>query len=85
VGTGADLTIKELAELVRDIVYPDADIGFDASKPDGTPRKLLDMTRLHSLGWHHRIQLPDGVRATYEWFLQHRQTTQRRAAVVSSD
>jgi GDP-L-fucose synthase len=68
VGTGEDVTIRELAELVREIVYPAAEIAFDASMPDGTPRKLLDVTRLHELGWHHRTPLADGLAATYQWF-----------------
>jgi GDP-L-fucose synthase len=69
VGTGEDLSIRELAELVRDVVHPKAGLAFDASKPDGTPRKLLDVSRLHQLGWHHRIPLEDGIATTYEWFL----------------
>jgi len=69
VGTGEDLSIRELAELVRDIVYPQARLLFDASKPDGTPRKLLDVSRLHALGWHHRTPLAEGIATTYEWFL----------------
>lgn len=74
VGTGEDLSIRELAELVRDVVHPDAELVFDTSKPDGSPRKLLDVSRLHALGWRHRIGLAEGVRSTYEWFLanQHR-------------
>src|SRR5256885_7890794 len=66
VGTGEDLSIRELAELVRDIVYPQAQLVFDTSKPDGTPRKLLDVSRLHELGWRHKICLRDGIAATYE-------------------
>ncbi len=73
VGTGEDLTIRALAEMVRDAVYPAAALEFDASKPDGSPRKLLDVSRLHTLGWRHRIELKDGIRTTYEWFLAHRQ------------
>jgi GDP-L-fucose synthase len=69
IGTGEDLSIRELAELVRDIVHPGARLIFDTSKPDGMPRKLLDVSRLHALGWRHRIALPDGIRSTYEWFL----------------
>ncbi len=69
VGTGEDLSIRELAEIVRDVVYPGARLEFDASKPDGTPRKLLDVSRLHALGWRHRIELRDGIDATYRWFL----------------
>ncbi len=70
IGTGEDLTIRELAELVREIVYPQAKIEFDTSRPDGTPRKQLDVSRLHAMGWRHQIELRDGVRATYEWFQQ---------------
>jgi GDP-L-fucose synthase len=69
VGTGEDLTIRELATLVHDIVYPDGRLVFDTTKPDGMPRKLLDVARLHALGWRHRIPLGDGIKSTYEWFL----------------
>jgi GDP-L-fucose synthase len=69
VGTGEDVTIAELAALVRDIVHPKAEIVYDTSKPDGTPRKLLDVSKLHALGWRHRTPLADGLRSTYEWFL----------------
>ena len=72
VGTGEDLSIKELAELVRRIVHPTATIVWDSSKPDGSPRKLLDVTRLHNLGWRHRMSLGEGVESTYQWFLAHR-------------
>ncbi len=65
VGTGEDLTIRELAELVRDIIYPEAALLFDPSKPDGMPRKLLDVSRLHRLGWRHKIALCDGIAQTY--------------------
>lgn len=68
VGTGEDLTIRQLAETVREIVYPRAKLEFDASKPDGTPRKLLDVSRLHSLGWRHTIDLHEGIARTYDWF-----------------
>lgn len=71
VGTGEDLSIRELAEVVRDVVFPKARLVFDASKPDGTPRKLLDVSRLHALGWKHRISLRDGIASTYRWFLEH--------------
>jgi len=70
VGTGEDLTIRELAEMVRDIVHPGATLAFDASKPDGTPKKLLDVSRLHALGWRHRIGLREGVESSYRWFLE---------------
>jgi GDP-L-fucose synthase len=70
VGTGEDLTIRELAELVRDVVCPAAEIVFEASMPDGTPRKLLDVSRIHSLGWRHRIPLREGIAAAYHWFCE---------------
>jgi GDP-L-fucose synthase len=70
VGTGEDLSIRELAEMVREIVHPDADLVFDATKPDGTPRKLLDVGRLRALGWRHTMPLHQGVAETYRWFLQ---------------
>jgi GDP-L-fucose synthase len=69
VGTGEDLSIRELADAVRAIVYPDAVLEWDASKPDGMPRKLLDVSRLHALGWRHRIGLREGIESTYRWFL----------------
>jgi GDP-L-fucose synthase len=69
VGCGEDLTIAELAELVRGIVGFDGGIVFDRSRPDGTPRKLLDVTKLTSLGWRPKIALADGIRETYRWFL----------------
>lgn len=70
IGTGEDIPIAGLAELIREIVHAEATLKYDSSKPDGTPRKLLDLSRLHSLGWKHRIQLRDGIRSTYEWFLE---------------
>ena len=72
VGTGEDVTIRELAEMVRDVVYPPAQLAFDTTKPDGAPRKLLDVSRLHRLGWQHRTPLLDGIRSTYRWFAAHR-------------
>ncbi|MHB1086473.1 MAG: GDP-L-fucose synthase family protein [Minisyncoccota bacterium] len=68
VGTGEDVSIKELAELIRKTVGYEGDIVWDSSKPDGTPRKLLDVSKLHSLGWQHAIALPDGLKNTYEWY-----------------
>ncbi len=67
VGTGEDLTILELAELVKEVVGYEGSIVFDPGKPDGTPRKLLDVSRLKKLGWAPRIGLAEGVRATYAW------------------
>ena len=74
VGTGEDLSIRELAEMVRDVVHPSATLRFDPSKPDGMPRKLLDVSRLHALGWRHRIGLRDGIEGTYRWFLENQDT-----------
>jgi len=71
VGTGQDLSILELAELVRETIFPAARLAFDSTKPDGTPRKLLDVSRIHALGWSHRITLEEGIRSTYHWFLEH--------------
>ena len=69
VGTGVDLSIRELAESIRDLVNPDATIVWDSSKPDGTPRKLLDVSKLRALGWAPTIDLETGLRSTYEWYL----------------
>lgn len=70
VGTGEDLSIRELAELVGSVVHPEAEIVFDTTKPDGTPRKLLDVSRLHALGWRHKTPLAAGIAATYRWFVE---------------
>lgn len=70
VGTGVDLSIRELAQKIRDVVHPDAVLHFDTSKPDGTPRKVLDVGRLRDLGWAPQYDLDRGIRSTYEWFLQ---------------
>ena len=69
VGTGVDLSIKELAETIQSIVNPEAVINWDTSKPDGTPRKLLDISRLRALGWEPSVTLSDGLESTYKWFL----------------
>jgi len=68
VGTGVDLTIRELAETVRDLVYPGVDLAFDISRPDGMPRKVLDISRLTGLGWTASTGLTEGLASTYEWF-----------------
>jgi GDP-L-fucose synthase len=70
VGTGIDLSIHELAEKIRDTVYPLAELRFDHTKPDGTPRKMLDVSRLHALGWTAPTDLDSGIRSTYRWFLE---------------
>lgn len=71
VGTGIDLTIRELAEMIQKIVGHDGKIEWDLSKPDGTPRKLMDSSRLQNEGWHPEVSLEEGIRKTYEWFLEH--------------
>jgi GDP-L-fucose synthase len=68
IGTGRDLTIRELALMVKDIVGYQGQIEYDRSKPDGTPKKLLDVTRMHSLGWEDRTGLDEGIRKTYEFY-----------------
>ncbi|MDT5370482.1 MAG: GDP-L-fucose synthase [Mycobacterium sp.] len=77
VGIGADLSIAEMAELVADIVGYRGEIRWDTSKPDGTYQKLLDVGRLDELGWKAKTSLADGVRLTYEWFLQHKEDYRR--------
>jgi GDP-L-fucose synthase len=71
VGTGADVTIRELAELIARVVGWEGELEFDTSMPDGTPRKLLDVGALTRLGWTASIGLEEGIRSTYEWFLDH--------------
>jgi GDP-L-fucose synthase len=66
IGTGVDLTIKELGLMIKKITGYEGELRFDSSKPDGTPRKLQDVGRLHSLGWKHRIELEEGIRSVYE-------------------
>lgn len=68
IGTGKDLTIKDLAVMIKNIVAYKGEIKHDLTKPDGTPRKLLDVSYLHSLGWKHKIELEDGIKAVYEDF-----------------
>jgi GDP-L-fucose synthase len=82
VGTGVDLSIRELAETVRDVVHPSAELVFDTTKPDGAPRKLLDVSRINALGWKASIELRAGIESTYAWFLAH--ATQDSTVPVSS-
>ncbi|WP_348799445.1 GDP-L-fucose synthase family protein [Flavobacterium adhaerens] len=70
VGTGVDLTIKELAETIQKIIGHHGDIIWDSTKPDGTPRKLMDISKMHSLGWKHEVELELGIQRTYNWFLE---------------
>jgi GDP-L-fucose synthase len=69
IGTGNDISIKELAMLIKEVVGCKAELAFDSSKPDGTPRKLLDVSRLHKMGWKHKMSLEEGIRKTYEWYI----------------
>jgi GDP-L-fucose synthase len=70
VGSGEDVTIRELAELICDVVGFDGELAWDKTKPDGTPRKLLDVSKLRALGWKPAIPLRDGIARTYDWFLK---------------
>jgi GDP-L-fucose synthase len=70
VGTGTDVSIKELAQLICKVVGYDGKLVFDTSKPDGTPKKLLDVSKINSLGWEAKVSLEDGIRKTYDWYLQ---------------
>lgn len=71
IGTGKDLSIAELAYLIKDIIEYDGNIIFDTSKPDGTPRKLLDVSKLFNMGWKPKISLEEGIRSTYSWYQEH--------------
>ncbi len=84
VGTGEDLSIRELAERVRDCVAPEVELAFDATKPDGAPRKLLDVSLLRGLGWRARIGLTEGIASTYAWYLAHEGSSRRRVATASA-
>ena len=70
VGTGEDLTIKELATTIQKIIGHQGEIIWDATKPDGTPRKLMDVSKMHALGWKHQVNLEKGIQMTYDWFLE---------------
>ncbi|HTJ11379.1 MAG TPA: GDP-L-fucose synthase [Dinghuibacter sp.] len=71
IGTGEDLSIRELAETVSRVVGFDGELVFDTGKPDGTPRKLMDVSKLHAMGWRHTVELEDGIRLSYQDFLAH--------------
>jgi GDP-L-fucose synthase len=70
IGVGRDITIRELGELIRDIVGFEGSIEYDPSKPDGTPQKLLDVSRLTGLGWRPKISLREGIEMTYRWYVE---------------
>lgn len=70
VGTGTDMTIRELAELIQKVIGHTGEINWDSEKPDGTPRKLMDVSKMHDLGWKHKVELEQGITRTYNWFLE---------------
>jgi GDP-L-fucose synthase len=69
VGTGEDVTIKQLAEIISEVVGFKGDIEWDTTKPNGTPRKVLDVSKIKSLGWEPKISLKSGIKSTYEWYI----------------
>ena len=69
IGTGVDISIKELAELIKEVVGFKGELYFNENKPDGTMVKLTDVTKLHSLGWKHKVELEAGIKSIYEWYL----------------
>jgi GDP-L-fucose synthase len=73
VGTGVDLSIQQLAQTIQHIVGHKGEVIWDSSKPDGTPRKLMDVSKMNELGWKHQIELEDGIKLTYDWFLSNHQ------------
>ncbi len=75
IGTGEDISIKDLALLIKRIIGFEGELEFDSSKPDGTPRKLMDVSKLHAAGWRHKVQLEEGIRLAYEDFLSHEEIT----------
>ncbi len=77
IGCGTDLSIAELAAIVREVVGFTGEVRFDTSRPDGTPRKLLDVSRLHALGWRAARGLREGIAGTYRWFLEHQDSLRR--------
>lgn len=78
VGTGTDLSIKDLAETIKRIVGYTGTITWDASKPDGTPRKLMDVSKMNEMGWKAQVDLETGIQKTYEWYLNNQETVQQR-------
>lgn len=75
IGTGEDISIKDLALLIKRIIGFEGELEFDSSKPDGTPRKLMDVSKLHAAGWRHKVQLEEGIKLAYEDFLSHEEIT----------
>lgn len=79
IGTGVDLTIKELAATIQKIVGHTGDVIWDDTKPDGTPRKLMDVSKMHNMGWKHQIDLEEGIQKTYHWFLENIDTFKQKS------
>ena len=77
VGTGVDITIKELAETIKKITGHQGEIIWDATKPDGTPRKLMDVSKMKDLGWKYKIDLEEGIRLTYDWYINNVETAKK--------
>jgi len=69
IGTGKDISIKDLAYLIKDIIGFQGDFYFNTEKPDGTMRKVTDVSKLHSLGWKHKVELEEGIKKIYEWYV----------------
>ena len=84
VGCGEDVSVRELAEVICDVVGFHGELTFDATKPDGTPRKLLDVSKLNAMGWRPKISLRDGIAQTYQWFLQHELATAAERSLESA-
>jgi GDP-L-fucose synthase len=78
IGTGTDISIKELADLIKTTVGYKGEILFDTTRPDGTPRKLLEVSKLHTLGWKHTTELKDGINLTYQAFLDEKKSNSLR-------
>jgi GDP-L-fucose synthase len=72
IGTGKEISIKALAELIRQTVGYKGKLVFSTSKPDGTIRKLTDVSKLHSLGWHHKIEIEEGIKKVYRWYTENK-------------
>jgi len=83
IGTGEDLTIKELAETIQKITKHQGKIIWDATKPDGTPRKLLDVSKMHQLGWKHKLNLEQGIQKTYDWFLENVENIKKNNTITN--
>jgi GDP-L-fucose synthase len=82
IGTGEDLSIKELAETIQKITKHKGEIIWDATKPDGTPRKLLDVSKMYNLGWKHQLNLEQGIQKTYDWFLENLEDIKKSKTII---